>query len=228
MKNVLIVMLCLLGGVFASAQSDSYQGYMGKKFALKYHGGAGVTLGNRSNIGFSFSHGPEIEYVLKEKWSILASLEFQYFKKKLESYYVLNAANYDPSINYSNKVNNTLFLLKFRRYFLKRGSFAPYGTYYGFQMGVIRSKFSYYSDENDFLKPESKTSMNPIFGFHFGRQFIFAKRMIIDAGVSTSIPIALNNLYNSNSYIVGYQSPEENLMLSQLFRVYIALGFLAF
>lgn len=227
MRTLLLITLFGLVCFSAQAQYSKYQGYMGNKFAIKANATAGLSFPGGNIVKILPGFGGELEYVSKKHLSFMFDFEMQRAGFKIDENRLDAYQNYIPNQDYKYKTNNYIFMLAIRKYLKKRGSFAPYGTYITYRAGFMFSNFEDYVAESDFILPRKESINKPIVGLQFGRQFIFAKRGIIDAGISTSYVFALLTS-NSGQTIGGAQVPSENLMFSQLFRAYISIGFLAF
>lgn len=229
MKKILVVGFVLFSCFFTYSQEAKYQGYMGRKFAIKYSIGTNMEPSNK--VHFSLSQGPEIEYVLHKNWSILGSIEFQYSSNKLSSNGLEDYDNYDPNVVYRTTRNSQLMLIKIRKYSKKRGSFAPYGNYISLNLGFLLSKVSYLASDyfsNDFQEIK-EPDYRPIIGLQIGRQFVFSQRVVLDTGISTSLPLGTNFIDNGHTSSIGDGGNIESQMrLSQVLRFYLAIGFMAF
>jgi len=244
--RLIIIFSCIT--LALNAQVFKHQGYMGKKFALKYKMGLStgtIYFSGANPIKLCIPHNFEVEYSMSKRWSVLANYQLQSSSKSYGSSINNSYVNYNPNSDYNRTIMNNSFLLKFRRYNQDRNSYSPQGIYFGINMGVLFNKTSgYYSEEDifgqSFLIPIETKITHPIIGFELGRQYVFAKRIILDGGININFPITSvirgKNGYKYDYSSVNYNEDEAqyykdvniNIIFMQIIQLHIGVGILLF
>jgi hypothetical protein len=235
MKKHLLLLSALLLTACAFSQIPGYQG---KKFSIKYDCGINhpALVGRTGSLPMLY-HNLSFEYVVSRAWSIGLQYGFMTYKaapdRKVFSQY---NSSYESSLDRNNyKGRYTQHTVSFiaKKFFIRKGYLAPVGRYL-----LLGCYYQYATDHFAFMEQHYNSTL----GYYtydlsgkkaiahyggltigMGRNFVMAKRMLIDLGFTLSFSPYIR-IEGEKVELAMYR----DLTLRNLFQLHLGIGALAF
>ncbi len=236
-------LLLLFGAVAFSWGKGKVPGFQGKKFLMKYDLGImHPTLVGRTGVLPMLYHNVSADYVIARAWTIGVKYGFMTYKShtdrkgfygQIEQYYGLG-----DNVNikdYKGRYTQHTVSVLAKKFDIKKGYIAPVGRYV-----ILGVYYQYATDQlfeldgfYDYQTGYSEVNVNSykttahFMGFTIGtgRNFIIARRIIVDIGFCLNVtPFAMVMLNGSPVQ----QAEWRNIMLRNLFQINVGLGSLIF
>jgi hypothetical protein len=225
-KHLLLFGLIL----FTACAIAQVPGFRGKKFSIKYDLGINhpALVGRTGKLPMLY-HNVSLDYVVARAWTVGVTYGFMTYNAPPAPKYFTKELFIDPNDYKGRYTQHTVSFIA-KKFFIRRGYLAPVGRYvmFGVYYQHVVDRFSVltygYSGSYD-IKVTTKKGIANYAGVTvgLGRNFIVARRMLVDIGFTFSVSPALRN---TDGVYEG--AVLNDLLLRNLFQLRLGLGFLAF